>query len=343
MTIRVGLLGFGRIGRNLFRLLYDREDIRIGAISDWNDPEPLEYLLRFDSQLGRFPGVVSIRDGYLYAAGRQIRTITGKEQGPVPWGDLGVHTVLEATSRGRTRAELQAHLDAGARRVIACSPPREAPDVTAVIGVNDEKLESRHRIVSNASSTVHCLAPLAKILNDAFGIERALFTTVHAYTGQHRLADVPAEDMRLGRAAAENIIPQESRSPAMVMETVPELAGRVTGSAVAVPVRNGSAVDLVCWHSRDVTRTAINEVVRTAASTDRWKRVLRFEAEPIVSSDVARSAWSSTFDSLATMTLGARVSKTISWYDSGFGYAHRAVDLLERFAALDRDAGEPAT
>jgi glyceraldehyde 3-phosphate dehydrogenase len=343
VTIRVGLLGFGRIGRNLFRLLYDREDIRIGAISDWNDPEPLEYLLRFDSQLGRFPGVVSIRDGYLYAAGRQIRTITGKEQGPVPWGDLGVHTVLEATSRGRTRAELQAHLDAGARRVIACSPPREAPDVTAVIGVNDEKLESRHRIVSNASSTVHCLAPLAKILNDAFGIERALFTTVHAYTGQHRLADVPAEDMRLGRAAAENIIPQESRSPAMVMETVPELAGRVTGSAVAVPVRNGSAVDLVCWHSRDVTRTAINEVVRTAASTDRWKRVLRFEAEPIVSSDVARSAWSSTFDSLATMTLGARVSKTISWYDSGFGYAHRAVDLLERFAALDRDAGEPAT
>ena len=342
MTIRVGLLGFGRIGRNLFRLLYDREDIRIGAISDWNDPEPLEYLLRFDSQLGRFPGVVSIRDGYLYAAGRQIRMITGKDQGPVPWGDLGVHTVLEATSRGRTRAELQKHLDAGARRVIACSPPLEAPDVTAVIGVNDEKLESRHRIVSNASSTVHCLAPLAKILNDAFGIERALYTTVHAYTGQHRLADVPSEDMRLGRAAAENIIPQASRSPAMVMETVPELAGRVTGSAVAVPVRNGSAVDLVCWHSSDVTRAGINEVVRTAASTDRWKRVLRFEAEPIVSSDVARSAWSSTFDSLATMTLGTRVSKTISWYDSGFGYAHRAVDLLERFAELDRAAGEPA-
>jgi glyceraldehyde 3-phosphate dehydrogenase len=342
VTIRVGLLGFGRIGRNLFRLLYDREDIRIGAISDWNDPEPLEYLLRFDSQLGRFPGVVSIRDGYLYAAGRQIRMIAGKEQGQVPWGDLGVETVLEATSHGRTRAELQAHLDAGARRVIACSPPREAPDVTAVMGVNDEKLESRHRIVSNASSTVHCLAPLAKILNDAFGIERALFTTVHAYTGQHRLADVPAEDMRLGRAAAENIIPQESRSPAMVMETVPELAGRVTGSAVAVPVRNGSAVDLVCWHSRDVTRAAINEVVRTAASTDRWKRVLRFETEPIVSSDVARSACSSTFDSLATMTLGSRVSKTISWYDSGFGYALRAVDLLERFAEIDRDAGEPA-
>ncbi|HVE64991.1 MAG TPA: glyceraldehyde 3-phosphate dehydrogenase NAD-binding domain-containing protein [Thermoanaerobaculia bacterium] len=340
MATRVGLLGFGRIGRNLFRLLYNREDVRIAAISDWNEPEPLEYLLRFDSQLGRFPGVVSIRDGYLYAAGRQIRMITGRDQGQVPWGDLGVHTVLEATSRSRTRAELHAHLDAGARRVIACAPPREAADVTVVPGVSEGKIEARHRIVSNASSTVHCLAPVARILHDAFGVERALFTTVHAYTGQHRLADVPAEDMRLGRAAAENIIPQESRSPAIVMEAIPELAGRVTGSAVAVPVRNGSAVDLVCWHSRDVTRVAVNEVVRTAASTDRWSRILRFESEPIVSSDVARSAWSSTFDSLATMTLGNRVSKTIAWYDSGFGYAHRAVDLIERFAEVDRAAGE---
>ncbi len=336
----VGLLGFGRIGRNLFRLLYNREDIRIAAISDWNDPGPLEYLLRFDTQLGHFPVEVSIREGHLYVAGRQVRMFTGKDQGQVPWGELGVHTVLEATSRGRTRTELQAHLDAGAKRVIACAPPREPPDVTIVRGVNDEKLERRHRIVSNASSTVHCLAPIAKILHDAFGIERALFTTVHAYTGQHRLADVPAEEMRLGRAAAENIIPQESRSPAMVMEVIPELAGRVSGSAVAVPVRNGSAVDLVCWHSRDVTRVAVNEVVRTAASTDRWKDILRFESEPIVSSDVTRSAWSSTFDSLATMTLGKRVSKSISWYDSGFGYAHRAVDLIERFVELDRHPGE---
>lgn len=338
MTTVVGLLGFGRIGRNLFRILYGRDDVRIAAISDWNDPEPLEYLLRFDTLLGRFPDEVSIREGNLYVVGRQIRMITGKQQGQVPWGELGVDTVLEATSRGRTRAELEAHLQAGAKRVIACSPPLEPPDITAVIGVNDEKLESRHRIVSNASSTVHCLAPIAKILHEAFGIERALYTTVHSYTNQHRLADVPADDMRQGRAAAENIIPQLSRSPGMVMEVVPELKGRVTGSAVAVPVRNGSAVDLVCWHSRPVTPVAINEVVRTAASTDRWRRVIAYEHEPIVSSDVARSAWSSTFDSLATMVLGEKVSKTITWYDSGFGYAHRAVDLIERFARLDRAA-----
>ena len=338
MTTVIGLLGFGRIGRNLFRLLYARDDFRLAAISDWNDPEPLEYLLRYDTLLGRFPDEVSIREGNLYVIGRQIRMITGKDQGQVPWGELGVHTVLEATSHGRTRAELEAHLEAGAKRVIACAPPLEAPDVTVVIGVNDEKLESRHRIVSNASSTVHCLAPIARILHDAFGIERALYTTVHSYTSQHRLADVPAEDMRQGRAAAENIIPQESRSPGMVMEVVPELKGRVTGTAVAVPVRNGSAVDLVCWHSRKVTPVAINEVIRTAASMDRWKRVIAYEDEPIVSSDVARSAWSSTFDSLATMVLGEKVSKTISWYDSGYGYAHRAVDLIERFVRLDRAA-----
>jgi glyceraldehyde 3-phosphate dehydrogenase len=338
----VGIFGFGRIGRNLFRLLYERDDIRIGAISDWNEPEPLEYLLKFDTLLGRFPGEVSIREGHLYAAGRQIRMITGKEQGPPPWRELGVETVFEATSRGRTRAELEAHLAAGAKRVIACAPPLEPPDVTVVMGVNDGSLQPRHRIVSNASSTVHCLAPILKILDDAFGIERALFTTVHSYTSQHRLADVPADEMRRGRAAAENIIPQESRSPGLVTEILPGLRGRITGSAVAVPVRNGSCVDLACWHSRKVTKTAVNEVVRTAASTERWKRVLHWESDPIVSSDVARSWWSSTFDSLATMVLGDNVSKTISWYDSGFGYAHRAVDLVERFAALDRAAESAA-
>ncbi len=342
MTTLVGLFGFGRIGRNLFRLLYDRDRIRIAAVSDWNDPEPLEYVLKFDTLLGRFPGEVSIREGHLYAAGRQIRMLTGREQGTPPWGELGVHTVLEATSRGRTRAELEAHLAAGAKRVIACAPPLEPPDITVVAGVNDEKLESRHRIVSNASSTVHCLAPVVKILHEAFGIERALFTTVHSYTSQHRLADVPAEEMRRGRAAAENIIPQESRSPAMVMEILPDLRGRITGSAVAVPVRNGSAVDLVCWHSRKVTPVAVNEVMRTAASTERWKHVLSFVADPIVSSDVARSAYSSTFDSLATMVLGEKLSKTISWYDSGFGYSHRAVELVERFADLDRAAESAA-
>jgi glyceraldehyde 3-phosphate dehydrogenase len=329
-------MGFGRIGKNLFRLLYKRDDIRIGAISDIADPQGLLYLLRFDSLLGRFPDEVTVGDGALYAYGRQIAMLSNQERGVIPpWKDLGVETVLEATARTRTRAELEKHLEAGARRVIVCSPPVDPLDLTVVRGINDDSLQASHRIVSCASSTVHCLAPVAKILLDAFGIERALFTTMHAYTNEHRLADVPTEDKRRGRAAAENIIPQESRSSGMLEQLIPELKGRVAGSAMNVPVPNGSVVDLTCWHDRKVTVQAINEVVRTAAAS-RWRGVVAFEDEPIVSSDVVRSEASSTFDSLATMTLGERVSKTLSWYDPGWGYANRVVDLVERFIQLDR-------
>jgi glyceraldehyde 3-phosphate dehydrogenase len=337
MTPSVGIRGLGRIGRNLFRLLYARDDIRIGAVSEIAEPAGLEYLLRFDTVLGRFPDEVSVREGNIYVAGKQIPLVSDAGQTQTPWGDLGVHTVLEATSRPRPRTELARHLAAGAKRVISLAPPdpSDPPDIVAVMGVNDDRLASSQTIVSNASSTVHCAAPVLKILNDAFGIERALFTTVHSYTSQHRLADVPAEDKRRGRAAAENIIPQASRSPAMLVELLPELAGKITGTAMNVPVRNGSLVDLVCWHTKSVTPTAINEVLRTAAATRRWSRYVRWENDPIVSSDVAQSPYSCVFDSLATMTMAEKVSKTVSWFDSGFGYAHRAIGLLERFQALD--------
>jgi glyceraldehyde 3-phosphate dehydrogenase len=333
----VGIFGFGRIGRNLFRLLYAREDMRIGAISDLADAEGLAYLLRFDTLLGRFTEDVVVEDGLLCVGGRRIPLLAGKNQPAVPrWGELGVHTVLEATSRGRTRAEVEAHLAAGAQRVILLAPPLEKPDVTVVMGLNDSTIAPAHRMVSNASSTVHCLTPILAILNDAFGIQRAMFTTIHSYTSAHRLADVPTEDKRRGRAAAENIIPQASRSPAMVLDLLPELSGKLSGYAMNVPVSNGSVVDLVVWHGKPVTPAAVNEAVRAAAATERWKRVLDYEDAPIVSSDVARSRFSATFDSLATMTLGKNVSKTLSWFDSGYGYAHRAVDLVERFAALER-------
>jgi glyceraldehyde 3-phosphate dehydrogenase (phosphorylating) len=336
----VAIFGFGRIGRNLFRILYGREDIRIAAICDPAEPEALAYLIRFDTVLGRFPEVVSIREGNLYVAGRQIPMLTGARANAMPWNDLGVHTVLEATSRSRTRAELGKHLEAGARRVLSLAPPADRPDLMAVPGITDSRIDGLQRIVSNASSTVHAVAPVLEILHRAFGVRRAIFTTVHSYTSQHRLADVPAKDKRRGRAAAENIIPQESRSPAMLADVLPGLAGRVTGYAMNVPVKNGSVVDLVCWHEKNVTPEAINEVIRTAGATDRWKRILQYEDEPIVSSDVTHSTYSSVFDSLATMTLAGRVSKTLSWYDSGYGYAHRAVDLIERYAALERMEAE---
>jgi glyceraldehyde 3-phosphate dehydrogenase len=334
---RVGLMGFGRIGRNIFRILYRSDDIRIEVIDDIADHKGLEYLLKFDTILGRFPDEVSIQEGHLYVYGRQIKMLSGEKPGDVPWGELGVDIVIEATARYRSRPELERHLEAGAKRVILCSPPVDPPDLTVVMGVNDDRLRPQHKIVSNASCTAHCVAPVISILDQAFGIERAFLTTVHAYTNQQRLADVPSEDPRRGRAAAENIIPQETNAAHMVMELLPELEGKVTGLAMNVPVPNGSAVDLVCWHGKAVSKTAVNEVVRTA-SASRWEEILDYEDDPIVSSDIVRSHYSGTFDAQATMVLGEKVSKTITWYDNGWGYAHRAVDLIRRFAAMDSEA-----
>jgi glyceraldehyde 3-phosphate dehydrogenase len=338
MPTRIGLMGLGRIGRNIFRILYKSDDLRIEAISDVADQAALTYLLRFDTILGRFPDELSVRDGHLYAAGRQVKMLTeakGSETTP-PWGDLGVDTVVEATSKYRTRQEMERHLEAGARRVILCSPPSDPPDITVVMGVNDDQLGPGHRIVSNASCTAHAAAPVLEILDDAFGITRAFLTTVHAYTNQQRLADVPDEDPRRGRAAAENIIPQETNAAEVIMDLLPHLKGRLSGLAMNVPIPNGSVVDLVCWHDRPVTVEAVNEVVRTAAGSARWKGILAYETEPIVSSDILLSAASGTYDSLATMVLGGDMSKTLTWFDNGWGYAHRVVDLLRRFKEVDR-------
>ena len=292
MATTIGLMGFGRIGRNLFRILYQSEDIKLSE----------------------------------------------KEPGDVPWGDLGVDTVIEATAQYRTREDFEKHLAQGAKRVILCVPQRTPPDITVVMGVNDNQLKPEHRIVSNGSCTAHCAAPVVKILHEAFGIERAFLSTVHAYTNQQRLADVPSEDKRRGRAAAENIIPQETNATQVVTELIPDLAGRLTGASMNVPVPNGSVVDLVCWHEKKVTDLAINEVIRTAAASDKWKGILSYEDDPIVSSDIIRSTYSSTFDSMATMVQKENVSKTLAWYDNGWGYAHRVVDLIKKFMELDKEA-----
>ncbi len=338
MATTIGLMGFGRIGRNLFRILYQSEDIKLAAISDIADHKALEYLLRFDTILGPFPDEVSIQEGNLYVVGRQIPMLSEKEPGDVPWGDLGVDTVIEATAQNRTREDFEKHLAQGAKRVILCVPQKTPPDITIVMGVNDDQLKPEHRIVSNGSCTAHCAAPVIKILHEAFGIQRAFLSTVHAYTNQQRLADVPSEDKRRGRAAAENIIPQETNATQVVTELIPDLAGRLSGASMNVPVPNGSVVDLVCWHEKPVTELAINEVIRTAAASDHWRGILNFEDDPIVSSDIIHSTYSSTFDSLATMVQKENVSKTLSWYDNGWGYAHRVVDLIRKFMEIDKEA-----
>lgn len=332
--MRIGLFGFGRIGRNLFRLLSHSEDIELAAISDPADHAALEYLARFDTILGRFPGELSVKEGHLYVHGRQIPMLSGREPGSVNWSEHGVELVVEASGRQRTREEMQRHLDAGADRVILCVPPIDPPDITIIMGLNDGNLRADHRIISNGSCTAHCAAPLLKILHRAFGIERSFCTTVHAYTNEQRLADVPAKDPRRGRAAAENIIPQETAVSEVLEGVIPELRGRISCQAINVPVANGSVVDLVCWHERPVTVTAVNEVVRTGAGGP-WSGILDYEDDPIVSSDILQSPFSSTFDSLATMTLGDRVSKTLAWYDNSWGYSHRVVDLMSRIADLD--------
>ena len=338
-STRVALMGFGRIGRNLFRILYRSERVRVAAIHDPADPKALEYLLRFDTILGRFPDEISIRDGHLYCHGRQIPVFSDADN--QPWGDLGVDVVIEATGRSRSRQELEGHLERGASRVILCAPPLDPPDITVVAGVNDGDLRPEHRIVSNASCTAHAAAPVIKILNEAFGIRRAFLTTTHAYTNQQRLADVPSEDKRRGRAAAENIIPQETNADEVLMELMPELEGRISALAMNVPVPDGSVVDLVCWHDKPVTEVAVNEVVRTAIAS-RFKGVLDYEDNPIVSTDILNDPHSGTFDSLATLVQEPSMSKTLTWYDNGWGYSHRAVDLLARFLELD-EAHLPAS
>ena len=333
MAIKIGLMGFGRIGRNIFRILYRRDDVEVAAISDIADHKALEYLLRFDTVLGRFPDEVSVRDGYLFVRGRAIPMLSGREPGDVAWKEYGVDVVIEATARYRTRAEVARHLEAGARRVILCAPPADEPDITVVIGVNDRDLTGRHRIISNASCTANCLGPIAKVIHGAFGIRSGFVSTIHAYTNDLRLADVPASDMRRSRMAAENIIPTDTRAHELVMKLIPELAGRLGGMAMNVPVPDGSVVDFVAQLERPATTGAVNEAVRTAAASD-LAGIVEYEADPIVSSDVIGTPYSAIFDSLGTQMIGGDLVKVLAWFDNGWGYANRAVDLVKKLATL---------
>jgi glyceraldehyde 3-phosphate dehydrogenase len=335
MPTRIGLTGLGRVSRNIFRILQGQDDIVLTAICDPAEKAAIVYLLRFDTILGRFPGTIEIDGDDMVVGDRRIRLVPTHKPGDVNWGDLGVETVIETIEGSRTRADLERHLAAGAHRVILCSPPLDPPDVTVVMGVNDDQLEPGQRIVSNASATANAAAPVLRILNQSFGIERGFLSTVHAYTNQQHLADVPSKDPRRGRAAAENIIPQHTNSADVIMGVLPKLQGKLSGLAMSVPVANGSAVDMVCWHERPVTIDSINAAVLEGAADPRLSGVIAYENEPIVSSDIVRSPVSGTFDSLATMVLGDHVSKTVVWFDNGWGYANRVIELVRRFRALD--------
>lgn len=332
-TLSIGLVGCGRIGRTLVRLLAREESLRLAAIEEPADPEAVEYLLRFDTLVGRFPESLRRVEGALEIAGRRVALFQPPAAGATPWRDLGITTLVEASGREHTRAELEAHLAAGARRIVLCSPSQEPPDVTVVAGVNGGALEPGHRIVSVGSVTANCAGPLLRVLHRRFGVERAFLTTVHAYTSHLHLADVPTPEWRTGRAAGENIIPHSTNADDVLTDLLPELAGRVSGLALHVPVPNGSVVDLTCWHPRPVGVEELNAAVRAAAEGE-LSGILAYETEPIVSSDVLGTRYSGIFDSLSTQIVAGRVSKTLTFYDNAWGYAHRVLDLLRRIAAF---------
>jgi len=327
---KVAINGFGRIGRTVFRLLSQRDDIQVVAINDITANETLAYLVRFDTVYGRYPGKVTLAEGRLHAGTQTVLMLEEQDPGRLPWKNLGVDVVVEATGRFRKKEECALHVTAGAGRVILTVPAKDEIDATIVVGVNDHELRPEHRIISNASCTTNCLAPVAKILHESFGIIKGYITTVHAYTNDQRLADVPHKDLRRSRAAAENIIPTTTGAAKAVGKVLPALMGKLDGIAMRVPVPDGSIVDLVAELQRTVTVADINSAMRTAASKPPLQGILEYTEEPIVSSDIIQNSNSAIFDGLSTRVLGGNFIKVIAWYDNEWGYACRVVDLIRR-------------
>ena len=335
MSISVAINGFGRIGRAVLRIILHRPDspIEVVAINDLADHEVLAYLLRRDSVMGTLDRRITVREGTMTVGGHHIRMLQERNPVALPWRALGVDVVIESTGVFRNRISLEQHLKAGAGRVLLTVPAKDEIDSTIVLGVNDGDLADSDRIVSNASCTTNCLAPLAKVLDENFGIVRGLMTTVHAYTNDQRLADVPHRDLRRSRAATENIIPTSTGAAKAVGKVLSELSGKLDGMAMRVPVPDGSLVELVVELRETVDVEAVNEAVQRAANGP-MRTVLQFSDEPLVSSDIIGNSHSSVFDSEATEVLGGELVKVVAWYDNEWGYSNRVVDLIELLGSM---------
>jgi len=333
LATRIGINGFGRIGRLVFRALQARPGLEVVAVNDLSDPASLALLLRYDSVHGRFRGKVEAGEAELRVDGRAVKVLSVRDPAELPWKELDVPYVVESTGVFTRRADLEKHLKAGARKVVLTVPPKDDVDAMVVLGVNDGFLRPEHRIVSNASCTTNCLAPLAKVLHDAFGIEHGLMTTVHAYTNDQRILDLVHKDPRRARAAAMNIIPTTTGAARAVGKVIPELKGRLDGYALRVPVPDGSVVDLTATLRKEVTVAEVNAAVKAAAEGP-MKGILEYTEDPVVSSDVIGNPASCVFDAGATMVAAGRMVKAVAWYDNEWGYSSRVADLLERVAAF---------
>jgi glyceraldehyde 3-phosphate dehydrogenase len=332
VSVRVGINGFGRIGRSVFRILARRTDFEVTAINDLYENELLAYLLRWDSVMGEFPGPVSVDADYLYAAGRQVAMTAERDPAAIPWGRLGVELVVESTGAFRTREKLERHFAGGARKVVLTVPAKDEIDRMVVLGVNDGELTAADRIVSNASCTTNCLAPVAKVIDEAFGIEEGFVSTVHAYTNDQRLADVPHKDLRRSRAAAVNIIPTSTGAARAVGKVLPRLKGRLDGVALRVPVPDGSIVDFSCRLAVSPSAAEVNAVMQSAAEGE-LARIVEYSTRPLVSTDIIGNPHSSIFDSLSTQAAADGYARVVAWYDNEWGYSNRVADLLEKLAA----------
>ena len=329
MAVKVGINGFGRIGRNLFRAAHAAgADLEFVAVNDITDTGTLAHLLKYDSILGRFPGEVEAGEGSLTIDGKPLKVLSERDPAALPWGDLGVDVVIESTGLFTGREDAAKHLAAGAKKVIISAPAKE-PDVTVALGVNFDSDYDRenHHIISNASCTTNCLAPIAKVLNDSFGIEQGLMTTIHAYTADQRLQDMPHKDLRRARAAAVNLIPTTTGAAKAVGLVLPELNGKLNGLAMRAPVITGSVVDLVFTPSQPTDAEAVNVAVQEAAEGP-LKGILSYTEDEIVSTDIVGDPHSSIFDAGQTMAIGdGKLIKAVSWYDNEWGYSNRCVEL----------------
>ncbi|MDP9496709.1 MAG: type I glyceraldehyde-3-phosphate dehydrogenase [Actinomycetota bacterium] len=327
MTVRVGINGFGRIGRNFFRAVQASDaDVEIVAFNDLGDVRTMAHLLKYDSILGRFPGRIEVSEGGLSVDGRTVRALAERDPGALPWGDLGVDVVVESTGFFTKAEAARQHVDAGGAKKVIISAPASGEDLTVVMGVNDDAYDGSQTVISNASCTTNCVAPMAKVLHDAFGIERGMMTTIHAYTADQQLQDMPHKDLRRARAAALNIVPTSTGAAKATSLVLPELKGKLDGIAMRVPVPTGSVTDLVVTLSRPAGKDEVNEAYRAAAEGP-LKDVLVYSEDPIVSSDIVTSPASCTFDAPLTMAMGDQV-KVVGWYDNEWGYSNRLVDLI---------------
>jgi glyceraldehyde 3-phosphate dehydrogenase len=332
MSVRVGINGFGRIGRNVFRAAYERgAEIEWLALNDLVDPKTIAHLLKYDSTYGPFPGEVEATDAGLRVDGKEIRVLAERDPGALPWSELGADVVIESTGLFTDRENAAKHLAAGAKKVVI-SAPATNPDVTVVLGVNFEEAYDRdqHEVISNASCTTNCLAPVAKVLHDTIGIKHGLMTTIHAYTADQRLQDMPHKDLRRARAAAVNLIPASTGAAKAIGVVIPELNGKLHGFAVRAPLPTGSVIDLTVETNRETTVEEVNAALKAASDSGPMVGLLAYTEDPIVSSDIVKNPASSIVDSQLTAVMDGTMVKVVSWYDNEWGYSNRVADLVQK-------------